>query len=268
MQNDDSAQVPLAPQCLEQHSPAAAHALPVVLQLLLSALQVPPVQSPLQQELLLVQAWPSEVHWVALQDPLTQLKVAQSVFALHPPPEATGCMSVEVQVWVVGSHLLEQQVLSPEHASPVVPQLLFADESGPPTDPSAMSPPPPPPARVVPVTGALLEPPQLTTQSANTHHHEECRDMKSPYDDLATTFRRRFASPLCVQVWDQATVSPDRVISSGNAVTEGERWSLDDPPLSRMLTSRARPIRSPADRLASVLLVAMIGLLHSAELGR
>jgi hypothetical protein len=52
----------------------------------LSALHIPFVQSPLQHELALVHAWPSDVHWVALHDPLTQLNVVQSVLALHPPP--------------------------------------------------------------------------------------------------------------------------------------------------------------------------------------
>ena len=98
MQNEDSTHVLLAPHSLEQHSPEAPQALPVDLQAGLRALQVPPVQSPLQQELPPVHAWPSETHWVGLQTPLVQLNVAQSVFALHPPPDATGWPSVEVQV--------------------------------------------------------------------------------------------------------------------------------------------------------------------------
>jgi hypothetical protein len=86
IQYEDSAQVPLVPQSLEQHSPDAPHLLPVDLQMVVSALHIPLVQSPLQQELPLVHACPSDVHCVALHIPLVQLNVAQSVFALQPPP--------------------------------------------------------------------------------------------------------------------------------------------------------------------------------------
>jgi len=181
MQNEDSTHVPAVPHFPEQHSPEAPHLLPLVLQLAVRALHVPPAQFPPQHELLAVHAAPSEVHWLALQAPFTQLNVAQSVFALHAPLVGTGFPSTDVQVWLVMSHLPEQQVPSAAHASPVVPQAGPTDESGPPgpmTEPSVMSPPPPllpPPPPVVVV--AAPEPPQLKAQRANANHHQEYRDI-------------------------------------------------------------------------------------------
>jgi hypothetical protein len=60
-QNDDAWQVPPA-QSDEQHSPPAAHLLPSVLQVVLSAPQTPLAQRWLQQSPSVVHAPSSEVH--------------------------------------------------------------------------------------------------------------------------------------------------------------------------------------------------------------
>jgi hypothetical protein len=137
MQNEEArTQVPLV-HSLEQHSPWAAHELPAVLQDPLSAAQAPAVHTPPQQAPLSVQGCPSDVHWVELHAPLTQLSVAQSVFALQPPPATTGLAKVDVQTCKAESHSPEQHVTPVAHDSPAVPHV---EPSG---DPPSFALPPP-----------------------------------------------------------------------------------------------------------------------------
>jgi hypothetical protein len=108
MQNDDASAQVFPLQSLEQHWPLSVHALPAVLQVVLRAAHMPPTQSPLQQELALVQAWPSDVQVPAPHLPLLQLSEQQSVLFMHAPSAATHLPRVEPQTWFVGSQLPEQ----------------------------------------------------------------------------------------------------------------------------------------------------------------
>jgi hypothetical protein len=153
MQNEEArTQVPLVHN-LEQHSPWAAHELPAVLQDPLSAAQAPPVHAPPQQAPLSVQGCPSDVHWVELHAPLTQLSVAQSVFALQPPPAATGLAKVDVQTCKAASHSPEQHVSPVAHDSPAVPHVAAEPSRAPPSFPE------PPPLPVVSIAW-VPDPPQ------------------------------------------------------------------------------------------------------------
>jgi hypothetical protein len=92
LQNDGLAHRPPEQYC-EQHSVAAVHGLPAVLQVTLSGAHVPFVHCPPQHSPLTVHGLPSCVHVVALHFPLMQLPLQQSVPAAHvafaeahPPP--------------------------------------------------------------------------------------------------------------------------------------------------------------------------------------
>lgn len=99
MQNDEpSAQCLFASHRPEQQSALAAQSLPAVLQALLSgvhALSAP--QLPLQHASLLVQALPSETHWLAEHFSPTQLSEQQSVPAVQAWPEVAHMLSAETQ---------------------------------------------------------------------------------------------------------------------------------------------------------------------------
>src|SRR4029079_693124 len=94
-----------------------------------SAAQPPAGPPPPQQAPLSVQGCPSDVHWVELHAPLTQLSVTQSVFALQPPPATTGLAKVDVQTCKAESHSPEQHVSPVAHDSPAVPH-VDAEPSG------------------------------------------------------------------------------------------------------------------------------------------
>jgi hypothetical protein len=149
-QNDEFEQTPLL-QSFEQQSPSAEHALPSVLQLVLSGSHVPLVHAPLQHAPPFEHAALSGVQAPA-QWPPAQLNEQQSVLAAQLPP--TGAQlpppTVGVHVRVAGSQRCEQQSAPPAHVLPVAPHV-----AGPEVDASANR-------------SAPVEPPQPTT-AKNPH---------------------------------------------------------------------------------------------------
>jgi hypothetical protein len=116
MQNDDPILHVPPEQSLEQHSSPVVHGLPDVLHTVLSVWQTPPVQVPLQQLVPLVQGLLSATHTAAAHRLPTHETLQQSVLALHAPPAAMQLVTVDVQVWVLGSHRPVQQSVPAEHA--------------------------------------------------------------------------------------------------------------------------------------------------------
>jgi hypothetical protein len=167
-QKDEFEQTPLR-QSFEQHSPSAEHALPSVLQLVLSGSHVPLVHVPLQHALPFEHAALSGVQ-VPAQCPPTQLNEQQSVLAAQLPP--TGAQlpppTVGVQVWVAGSQRFEQQSAPPAHVFPVAPHVGDPGDEPPVPIDASRSPrlPPEPPSanRSTPE----VAPPQPTT-ARNPH---------------------------------------------------------------------------------------------------
>jgi hypothetical protein len=106
-----SAQWPSVPHRLEQHWLPLVHALPAVLQVLLSGVQVP-LHCPLQHCELFAHAVPSEVHAVESQILLApQLSEQQSVGALHGTPAPAHLPTTDAQVCEVASQMPEQHVV-------------------------------------------------------------------------------------------------------------------------------------------------------------
>lgn len=116
----------LSAQCLpashkpEQQSALAAHSLPALLHLELSAVQVLSApHEPPQHSSLLVQALPSDTHWSAEHLPLTQLSEQQSVPTEQALPELAQVVTVEMQP-ALGSHTPEQHSAPPWHELPMI----------------------------------------------------------------------------------------------------------------------------------------------------
>jgi hypothetical protein len=86
-QNEEGSQVPPL-QSPEQQSPFAAHMLPSVLQVALSAAHLPPVHVPLQHSLLLVHAVLSEAQAGKPHAPLMHEPLQHAPFAVHALPSA------------------------------------------------------------------------------------------------------------------------------------------------------------------------------------
>ena len=135
MQNDEAIeQWPVASQSCEQHSELAVHALPDVLQDLLSAWHVPPVQVPPQQSVPVMHACPSEAQACAAHLPLTQEREQHSSEPVHAAPAASQLTGAPPRhVFARGSHRSEQQSASLPQCDPVSAQALVPN----PTPPSA-----------------------------------------------------------------------------------------------------------------------------------
>ena len=103
------AHVPLL-QNLEQHSSLPPHVLPAVRHEPLTGWHAPFAQEPLQQALLVEQAWLSPTQLVA-HTPLLQLSEQQSVPDAQAPPDAMHLPIVEPHVAVVASQVPEQHWL-------------------------------------------------------------------------------------------------------------------------------------------------------------
>jgi len=112
------------------------------------------VHVPPQQALPLVHASLSFVQLLA-QWPPAQLNEQQSVPLAQLPPVATQAPppTVDTQVWLAASHVVEQQSLPAAHALPVAPQ-----EGGIDDDPPAPVPVPVPVPELVPVPVAIPVP--------------------------------------------------------------------------------------------------------------
>jgi len=113
MQNEDAIeQWPEAQSC-EQHSELCVHALPDVLQDLLSAVQEPPEHVPLQHSAPPVHACPSETQACAPHCPPTHESEQQSSDVLHAAPAASQLMGAPPrQVLARGSQRPEQHSTS------------------------------------------------------------------------------------------------------------------------------------------------------------
>jgi hypothetical protein len=103
------AHVPLL-QNLEQHSSLPPQELPAVRHEPLTGWHAPLAQEPLQQALLVEQAWLSPTQLVA-HTPLLQLREQQSVPDAQAPPDAMHLPIVEPHVAVVASQVPEQHWL-------------------------------------------------------------------------------------------------------------------------------------------------------------
>jgi hypothetical protein len=116
----------LSAQCLpashkpEQQSPFAAHSLPAVLQLELSAVHVLSApQLPPQHSSFVVHAWPSDTHCSVEHFPPTQLSEQQSDATAQELPAPAQVVTADTQP-VFGSHTPEQQSGPPWQELPTV----------------------------------------------------------------------------------------------------------------------------------------------------
>jgi hypothetical protein len=112
----------------EQQLPAppspAPQGLPAVAQALLSGLQVPFAQVPLQQPAEAVQAWLSAMQLVAVaQMWFVHWRLQQSVLTPHAAPAGAQVVTDEVQVCVVESHANVQHSVAVAQAEPAVLQV-------------------------------------------------------------------------------------------------------------------------------------------------
>jgi hypothetical protein len=160
MQYDEArAQMPPV-QRPEQHSVFVVHVLPLVRQLGLSGLQTRPPASPDEHEppqhwASLVHAWLSEVHCVALQAPLTQLSVQQSVDPAHFAPAGAHLLIPLMHVLDLPSQMFEQQSPFTAHGKPEPPH---AGLPSPPVPSLPLAPSLPPPSSIVPSRSAPSAP--------------------------------------------------------------------------------------------------------------
>jgi hypothetical protein len=189
MQKDEAIeQWPVASQSFEQQSALVVHALPDVLQDVLSAWQLPPEHDPLQQSVPVMHAWPSEAHTCVAHLPPMHESEQQSSDPVHAAPAATQLTGAPPrQVFARGSQRLEQQSASLPQCDPLAAQALFPKSMPPSADTSDEEPP-------HPFSSAAMTPQRITNAAtvrlANGNKGIRSRQSKAKARGGGRIFRR------------------------------------------------------------------------------